>query len=87
MRMKFKGYKSKGITDSSVPNMFAFTFIRNFLTDREYESIRDEYLIGNLNKSQVNQVMGDVKWLFKNYKGLNVVTIEESKGDITKFIL
>ncbi|MGL5328479.1 MAG: hypothetical protein ACRDD7_04360 [Peptostreptococcaceae bacterium] len=87
MKIRSKGYKSKRVTENSVPNMMAFGFIRNFLTDREYESLREEYLIGNLNKKQVNQLMSDVKWLFKNYKGLDVLMIEEANGSVSKFIL
>ncbi len=87
MRMytRRKGHK-KG-TESSVPNVFAFTVIRNFLTDKSYKDMRKEYFINNLNSDQVNQVMKDIKWLFKEYKGLDVVTIESTCGDTNKFIL
>lgn len=85
MYVRKKGYK-KG-TDSNIPNVFAFTFIRNFLTDKQYEDMRREYYINNLNSKQVNQAMKDIKWLFKEYKGLDVVTIENNDGDINKVIL
>lgn len=87
MRMYFKSNKKKKGTETNLPNVFAFTVIRNFLTDRDYEDMRKEYLIKNLNSNQVNQAMKDLKWLFRTYKGLDVVTIENSKGDITRFIL
>ena len=54
MYLRNNGYK-KG-NQSNIPNVFAFTMIRNFLNDRRY-------------------------------KGLDVITIENKKGDITKFIL
>ncbi len=80
-----KGYK-KG-NQSTIPNMFVFTFIRGFLTNKEYDDMRREYFINNLNNSQVSQVMSDIKWLFREYKGLDIVTIEDINGDINKFIL
>ncbi len=80
-----KGYR-KG-NKSTIPNMFAFTFIRGFLTNREYENMRKEYFINNLNNNQVSKAMSDIKWLFREYKGLDVVTIEDSNGDVNKFIL
>lgn len=85
MYSRKKGYK-KG-TESNVPNVFAFTFIRNFLTDKSYEDMRKEYFINNMGSNQVNQAMKDIKWLFKEYKGLDVITIENIDGDINKFIL
>lgn len=85
MYVRKKGYR-KG-TDSSIPNVFAFTFIRNFLTDKQYEDMRREYFINNLNSKQVSQAMQDIKWLFKEYKGLDAITIENADGDINKIIL
>lgn len=85
MYVRKKGYR-KG-TDSNIPNLFAFTFIRNFLTDKQYEDMRREYFINNLNSKQVSQAMQDIKWLFKEYKGLDAVTIENADGDINKIIL
>ncbi|MBO3445979.1 hypothetical protein [Clostridium sp. CCUG 7971] len=85
MYVRKKGYR-KG-TDSNIPNLFAFTFIRNFLTDKQYEDMRREYFINDLNSKQVSQAMQDIKWLFKEYKGLDVVTIENADGDINKIIL
>ncbi|MGL4912117.1 MAG: hypothetical protein ACRC3Y_06725 [Romboutsia sp.] len=87
MRMYFKGTKRSRSNESSIPNAFAFTFIRNFLTDKQNKQIREEYFIGDLSSKQVNQAMQDIKWLFKSYKGLDVVTIENKDGDVSKFIL
>ena len=79
------GYR-KG-NESTVPNVLAFTVIRNFLTDKNYEQMRKEYFINNMNSNQINQFMRDIKWLFKEYKGLDVITIENTNGDINKFIV
>ena len=49
--------------------------------------MRKEYFINNMNSNQINQFMRDVKWLFKEYKGLDVITIENTNGDINKFIV
>ena len=47
-------------------------------------SILLEYLTPN----EVNQSMRDIKWLFREYKGLDVITIENKKRmTITKLIL
>ena len=79
------GYR-KG-SESSVPNVLAFTVIRNFFADKNYENMRKEYFISNMNSNQINQVMRDIKWLFKEYKGLDIITIENINGDINKFIV
>ena len=85
--MKSKSIKSKKANENNIPNMIAFGFIRAFLTEKNYSDLREEYFIGDLSKAQVNQVMSDIKWLFKNYKGLNVMTIEDVDGNLSKFIL
>lgn len=87
MKVYFKSTKKSKPSESSIPNAFAFTFIRGFLTDKQNKPIREEYFIGDLSTKQVNQAMQDIKWLFKNYKGLDVATIENKNGDISKFIL
>lgn len=79
------GYR-KG-NESSVPNVLAFTVIRSFFTDKKYENMRKEYFINNMNQNQINQVMKDIKWLFKEYKGLDVITIENTNGNVNKFIV
>jgi len=85
--MRLKNINGKRVNESSIPNVLAYGFIKNFLVDKQYESLREEYFIGNLSKNQVNQVMNDIKWLFRNYKGLNVITIEDSNKKLTRFIL
>lgn len=85
MYLRKKGYK-KGSTNN-IPNVIAFTMIKNFLSDKSYEDMRKDYFINNLNSKQVNKAMKDVKDLFKDYKGLDVVTMENPQGNITKFIL
>ena len=85
IQLRNNGYK-KG-NQSNIPNVFAFTMIRNFLNDKGYEEMRREYFIRDLTPNEVNQSMRDIKWLFREYKGLDVITIENKKGDITKFIL
>lgn len=87
MIMYFKGANRNKSNESNIPNVLAFGFIRNFLSDRQYEQIRREYFINNLSTNQVNQAMKDLKWLFRTYKGLDIMTIENPKGDISKFIL
>ncbi|HSQ88974.1 hypothetical protein [Romboutsia sp.] len=85
MYTRKKGYR-KG-TENNVPNVLAFTMIRNFLSDKNYKQVRREYFINNLNTNQINQAMRDIKWLFKEYKGLDAITIENVDGDINKIRL
>ena len=87
MKIYSESNKSKKANVNNIPNVFAFTFLRNFLTTKEYEETRKEYFINNLNKNQVNKCMSNIKWLFKNYNGLEVITIEKSDGSKSKFIL
>ena len=86
MKMRTKKPRGKEST-SSVPNLVAQTAIKNFLVSRDFKDMRNEFFIGNLNKNQVNQVMSDFKWLFKNYKDLEVLSIENDKGEVVTFIL
>ena len=65
----------------------AYAAIRNFLISKEFAETRDEYCIGKLDKKQVNQIMMDVKWLFKNYKDLEVLVLEDSDNKSIRFIL
>nr|WP_312214380.1 hypothetical protein [Clostridioides sp.] len=87
MKIYNKSSKSKKQNVNNIPNVFAFTYLRNFLTSKESEEIRKEYFINNLNKNQVNKCMNNIKWLFKNYSGLEVITIEKKDGSSSKFIL
>ena len=50
-------------------------------------SKRSKYCIGKLDKNQVNQIMMDIKWLFRNYKDLEVLVIEDSDDRSMRFIL
>ena len=84
MYLRNNGYK-KG-NQSNIPNVFAFTMIRNFLNDKSYEEMRREYFIRDLTPNEVNQSMRDIKWLFREYKGLDVITIENKKETITSLI-
>lgn len=87
MIMYLRKYGYKRGSQTNIPNVFAFTMIRNFFNDKSYEQMRREYFIRNLSSSEVSQSMRDIKWLFREYKGLDIITIENKKGDITKFIL
>ena len=59
MYLRNNGYK-KG-NQSNIPNVFAFTMIRNFLNDKGYEEMRREYFIRDLTPNEVNQSMRDIK--------------------------
>ena len=85
MYLRNSGHK-KG-NQSNIPNVLAFTMIRNFFNDKSYKEMRREYFIRDLNSAQVNENMSEIKLLFREYKGLDVITVENKKGDIRKFIL
>lgn len=87
MKMYTKSGKRGRESSASVPNTIAYTVIRNFLVSKEFEEMREEYCIADLNKNQVNQIMTDIKWLFRNYKDLEVLTIKDIKNNSIKFIL
>ena len=87
MKMYMKDNKRSKETSNNVPNMIAYTAIKNFLVSNEFEETRSEYCIRNQDKQQVNQIMTDVKWLFKNYKDLEVLTIEDHENKTVRFIL
>ena len=87
MKMYMKSNKRSKETSSPVPNAIAYTAIRNFLVSKEFAETREEYCINNLDKKQVNQIMTDIKWLFKNYKDLEVLTMEDSEGKKIRFII
>lgn len=87
MKMYMKDNKRSKETSNNVPNMIAYTAIKNFLVSNEFEETRSEYCIRNLDKQQVNQIMTDMKWLFKNYKDLEVLTIEDHENKTVRFIL
>lgn len=87
MKMYMNNNKRSKETSSAVPNAIAYTVIRNFLTSKEFAETREEYCIGKLNKTQVNQIMTDVKWLFKSYKNLEVLVLEDKDNKSIRFIL
>ena len=87
MKMYMKSNKRSKETSSPVPNAIAYTVIRNFLVSKEFEDMRDEFCINNLDKNQVNQNMIDIKWLFRNYKDLEVLVLEDSEHKYTRFVL
>lgn len=87
MKMYMKGNKRSRETSNPIPNTIAYAAIRNFLISKEFAETRDEYCIGKLDKKQVNQIMMDVKWLFKNYKDLEVLVLEDSDNKSIRFIL
>ncbi|MDR0880794.1 MAG: hypothetical protein LBN09_08875 [Clostridioides sp.] len=71
----------------NLPNVLAFTFIKSFLTDKQYEDTRREYFINQLSQNQIDESMEAIKWLFRNYKGLDIIQIESADGNISKFVL
>ena len=87
MKMYMKSNKRSKETSSPVPNAIAYTVIRNFLVSKEFEDMRDEFCINNLYKNQFNQIMIDIKWLFRNYKDLEVLVLEDSEHKYTRFVL
>ena len=87
MKMYMKSNKRSKETSSPLPNAIAYTVIRNFLVSKEFEDMRDEFCINNLDKNQVNQIMIDIKWLFRNYKDLEVLVLEDSEHKYTRFVL
>ena len=87
MKMYMKSNKRSKETSSPVPNAIAYTVIRNFLVSKEFEDMRDEFCLNNLDKNQVNQIMIDIKWLFRNYKDLEVLVLEDSEHKYTRFVL
>ncbi len=84
--IKQKNLSSKEVVNN-VPNSIAYTFIRNFINSRDFEELSESLFIKKLNKQQVNQIMNEIRWLFRNYPQLEVMTIEDQKGKTTKFIL
>lgn len=87
MNIYFKGAKRRKGNQTTLPNIMAFNVIRDFLRSDDYEDMRKMYFIKKLNHNEINQAMRDVKWLFREYKGLEVISIEHSNGNITKFKL
>ncbi|MEG1131573.1 MAG: hypothetical protein RSD77_04600 [Romboutsia sp.] len=87
MKIIAKASKSKRAKANNIPNTIAFTFIRNWLTDKKYEKEREDYFIGKLSSSEINLAMKEIKWLSRNYKDLDIITVEDTNGNITKVII
>lgn len=87
MKMYMKGNKRSKETSSPIPNTIAYAAIKNFLVSKEFAETREEYCIGKLDKKQVSQIMTDIKWLFRNYKDMEVLEIEDSDNKAIRFIL
>lgn len=87
MKMYMKGSWRSKETGSSIPNTIAYTAIKNFIVSKDFKEMREDYCIGDLDKNQVNQIMLDIKWLFRNYKDLQVLAIEDSENKSMRFIL
>ena len=87
MKMCTKKNKKSKESVNNVPNAIAYKFIRGFINSGDFEEVTQSLFIKKLNKQQTNQVMNEIKWLFKNYPDLEVMTIQDNKGKITKFIL
>lgn len=87
MKMYMKGNKRSKEMSNPIPNTIAYAAIKNFLVSKEFAETREEYCIGKLNKTQVNQIMADIKWLFKNYKNLEVLVLEDNENKSMRFIL
>ncbi|MGL5641844.1 MAG: hypothetical protein ACRDDM_06220 [Paraclostridium sp.] len=87
MKIIAKASKSKRANVNNIPNAIAFTFIRNWLTDKKHEKEREAYFIGKLSSSEINLAMKEIKWLSRSYKDLDIITVEDTNGNITKVII
>ena len=87
MKVYMNSNKRSKETSNTVPNAIAYAAIRNFLISKEFEETREECCIGKLDKVQVNQIMTDIKWLFKKYKNLEVLVLEDKENKLTRFVL
>lgn len=87
MKKVSKLVKSNRTNVSNIPNAFIFTFIRNWLLNKQYTKEREKYFIGDLSSEEVSLVMREIKWLTKNFKGLDIITIEDNNGNKTQILL
>ena len=83
---KQKFNRGKGSVNN-IPNAIAYTFIRNYMNSKEFEEIAHSMFIKKMNKQQVSDAMTEVKWLFRNYPGLEVMPLQDEKGNVTRFEL
>ncbi|MGL5714416.1 MAG: hypothetical protein ACRCX2_15460 [Paraclostridium sp.] len=87
MRIINRTLRSRKTNANNIPNVMAFTFIRNWLSDSRYKEEREQYFIGNLSSQQINLTMKEIKWLARTYKDLDIISVEDAKGKITQVIL
>ena len=87
MKVVSKVSQTRKSNMSSIPNTFAFAFIRNWLSDKKHEKQRAKYFIGNFSQDEIGLVMKELKWLARNFKGLDIMSIEDKNGNITQIIL
>ncbi len=87
MKIISKSIKLKKANMSNIPNAIAFTFIRNWLSNKQYSKEREKYFIGSLSPKEVSNAMKEIKLLFKTYRDLDIITVEDKLGNITKIIL
>ena len=87
MKMYTQKYNRGKGNVSNIPNTIAYTFIRNYMTSKEFEEITYSMFIKKVNKQQVSRAMSEIKWLFRSYPGLEVLSLQDEKGNITRFEL
>ena len=87
MKIVSKTPKSKRASMRNIPNTFAFAFIRNWLSDKQYSKEREMYFVGDLSTEEVSLVMKEIKWLARNFKDLNIISVEDCSGNITEIII
>lgn len=87
MKIVSKSLRNRKSNVNNIPNVMAFTFIRNWLSDNKYKAEREQYFIGNLSPQQINLTMKEIKWLSRTYKELDIITVEDSNGNITQISL
>lgn len=87
MKIVNKNYRSKRSGVNNIPNVMAFTFIRSWLSDSKYKEERKQYFIGDLSSQQISLTMKEIKWLARTFKELDIITIEDSNGNITQISL
>ena len=62
MKMYKQKYNRGKGNVSNIPNAIAYTFIRNYMTSKEFQDITHSMFIKKMNKQQVSRAMPKVKW-------------------------
>ena len=62
-------------------------FLKKTKLKKEFEEITYSMFIKKMNKQQVSRAMSEIKWLFRSYPGLEVLSLQDEKGNITRFEL